>query len=91
MLRGFPGVGRWEQTDDMLHGALARLCQALEAAVPKSAQHFYNLAALQIRRELLDLTDRYQGLIGASDHTDTTGGVLPGPARGADEPSSSAE
>jgi RNA polymerase sigma factor (sigma-70 family) len=61
MLRGCPEVGRWEQTDDILHNALARLLRALETTPPDSVRHFYNLAAHQIRRELLDLVDRLQG------------------------------
>jgi RNA polymerase sigma-70 factor (ECF subfamily) len=93
MLRDFPGVGRWEQTDDVLQGALIRLSKALDAEPPESARHFYNLAALQIWRELLDLTDRYQGPlgVGANHRTDPIGGALGGAAGRADEPSSLAE
>jgi RNA polymerase sigma-70 factor (ECF subfamily) len=93
MLRGYPHVGRWEQTDDVLQGALLRLCRAVEAAPPESARHFYNLATLQIRRELLDLADRYQGPhgAGANHHTDPTGGAVAGRAAACDGPETVAE
>jgi RNA polymerase sigma factor (sigma-70 family) len=55
MLRGYPLVRRWEQTDDVLQNAMLRLYRALADVTPDSLRHFYNLAALQIRRELLDL------------------------------------
>ncbi len=75
MLKGYPGVHRWEQTDDVLQNALLRLCRALEATVPESPRHFYNLAALQIRRELIDLAHHHLGPQGhgAKHHTDSAG------------------
>jgi RNA polymerase sigma-70 factor (ECF subfamily) len=80
MLRQYPVVARWEQTDDVLQNALVRLCRALTAAPPRSARHFYHLAELQLRRELLDLADRYRGAhgVGANHHTDPTGGAVGG-------------
>jgi RNA polymerase sigma-70 factor (ECF subfamily) len=60
-LRGFPGVARWEETDDVLQNALLRLRRALTEVRPASARAFFGLAATQIRRELLDLVDRYFG------------------------------
>jgi RNA polymerase sigma factor (sigma-70 family) len=84
MLDGYPGVRRWEQTDDVLHNALIRLCRALEATPPESARHFYNLAALQVRRELIDLAHHHQGPQGhgAKHHTDG-GGKAPDDQGGA--------
>lgn len=61
MLHGFHGVQRWEQTGDVLQNALMRLWKALQAVTPDSLQHFLSLAALQIRRELLDLRRHYFG------------------------------
>jgi RNA polymerase sigma-70 factor (ECF subfamily) len=61
MLREFPLVGRWEQTDDVLQNALMRLYRALADVTPESLRHFYSLAALQIRRELRDLAKHYLG------------------------------
>jgi RNA polymerase sigma-70 factor (ECF subfamily) len=59
MLRGYPLVQRWEQTDDVLQNAMLRLYRALADVTPDSLRHFYNLAALQIRRELLDLAKHH--------------------------------
>lgn len=61
MLAGFGAVRRHEQTDDVLQNALLRLTRALQESVPGDARHFFRLAALQIRRELIDLSRRYNG------------------------------
>jgi RNA polymerase sigma-70 factor (ECF subfamily) len=61
MLRDFPGVRRWEQTDDVLQNALLRLYRALEQVAPATPRDFFRLAAAQIRRELLDLARKYSG------------------------------
>lgn len=61
MLSGFGAVRRHEQTDDVLQNALLRLTRALKETVPEDARHFFRLAALQIRRELIDLSRRYNG------------------------------
>lgn len=66
--RDFPGVGRWEQTDDVFQGALLRLYQSFKTVKIESSLHFYRLAALQIRRELLDLCRHYQGRDGVGAH-----------------------
>ncbi|HKI33630.1 MAG TPA: sigma-70 family RNA polymerase sigma factor [Gemmataceae bacterium] len=55
MLGDFPAVRAREQTDDVLQNALIRLTRALRQETPRSVQEFFNLAAVQIRRELLDL------------------------------------
>jgi ECF sigma factor len=49
MLRDFPGVQRWEQTDDVLQNAAVRLCRALHAVQPATAVDFFRLAAAEIR------------------------------------------
>jgi RNA polymerase sigma-70 factor (ECF subfamily) len=98
MLRSFPGVARWEETNDVLQNANIRLWQSLKAAHPESTRHFYNLAALQIRRELIDLARHYVGSLGQnvkpqSDDVGTTTafhGSLNGIAQ-ADEPSTMEE
>jgi RNA polymerase sigma factor (sigma-70 family) len=61
MLKDFPLVRHWEQTDDVLQNALMRLYRALADVTPESLLHFYSLAALQIRRELRDLAKHYLG------------------------------
>jgi RNA polymerase sigma factor (sigma-70 family) len=61
MLRDFPKVGRWEDADDVAQEAALRLCRALREVKPRSAADFIGLAAVQIRRELLDLARRITG------------------------------
>lgn len=75
MLRRYPHVRRWEETDDLLQAALVRLNQSLADVRPESLRHFDNLAASQIRRELIDLARRYYGPQGhgAHHHTDGAG------------------
>lgn len=62
MKASYPNVGRWEQTEDVYQNALLRLHRALGDVQPADARHFYRLAALQIRRELLDLARHYAGM-----------------------------
>ncbi len=64
ILRDFPGVARWEQTDDVFQNASLRLYQALGNVELSDPRHFFRLAALQIRRELIDLARHYQGPLG---------------------------
>jgi RNA polymerase sigma factor (sigma-70 family) len=66
MLLRFERVRRWEQTDDVLQNALMRLYRTLAEVQPKSPADFYRLAALNIRRELLDLAKHHFGPLGAA-------------------------
>jgi RNA polymerase sigma-70 factor (ECF subfamily) len=66
MRRDFGRLARLEDTDDVLQQAAIRLCRALESMQPASPADFFRLAALQIRRELVDLTRRHYGRNGAS-------------------------
>lgn len=70
--RRFSHVGRWEETDDVLQRAMLRLYKSLEAVTLESGRHFYNLAATQIRRELIELARHYYGPqgLGARHETD---------------------
>jgi RNA polymerase sigma factor (sigma-70 family) len=68
MLKGFPRVHRCEQTDDVIQNALVRLRRALETTSPASVRSFVNLAAVQIRRELIDLARHYEGPTGMAAH-----------------------
>jgi RNA polymerase sigma factor (sigma-70 family) len=92
MLRRHPHVGRWEQTDDLLQAALLRLHRSLAEVRPEGVPHFDNLAAAQIRRELIDLARRHHGPegLGANHHTDGTdpGGRLAQVADGPGRPES---
>jgi RNA polymerase sigma-70 factor (ECF subfamily) len=68
MLRDFPGVHRWEQTDDVLQNAALRLSRALREVQPPTVADFFRLAAVQIRRELIDLARRCAGPEGLGAH-----------------------
>jgi RNA polymerase sigma factor (sigma-70 family) len=74
MLRRFPSVQRWAQTDDVLQNALMRLLRALEHVRPDSVRDFFGLAAEQMRRELLDLARHFHGPLGAGAHHHSAGG-----------------
>lgn len=59
MLRGFPTVRRWADTDDVLQNSLMRLLRSLQDIQCTSKRDFLGLAATQIRRELLDLARHF--------------------------------
>src|SRR5262245_1174654 len=61
MLKGFPGVHRWAQTDDVLQNALIRLLRALRDVQPATVREFFALSTEQIRRELIDLARHFYG------------------------------
>jgi RNA polymerase sigma factor (sigma-70 family) len=71
MLKSYRGVARWEWTDDVFQNAALRLCRALNDTTPESVKHFLNLAALHIRRELIDLARHHSGPQSAGAHHDT--------------------
>jgi RNA polymerase sigma-70 factor (ECF subfamily) len=68
MLKSFPRVRRWEETGDVLQNALLRLHRTLKDVTPATAKDFFRLAALNVRRELLDLAKHYYGPQGAGAH-----------------------
>ena len=81
MLRNYPHVHRWEQTDDVFQQATLRLYRSLEDVKPESTASFLRLAATQIRRTLIDLARHHFGPEGphARHHSDAAG-------RAADDP-----
>ncbi|MBM4070264.1 MAG: sigma-70 family RNA polymerase sigma factor [Planctomycetes bacterium] len=85
MLKSYPGVARWEQTDDIFQNAVIRLCRALNDTAPESVKHFLNLAALHIRRELIDLARHHYGPQGPGAHHDTGAGQAETPIAVASE------
>ena len=96
MLGRYPRVHRWEETDDVFVEAVTRLHHALETVEPESPRHFYNLAATQIRRVLVDLARRYYGPEGLGSRHDTAGVDTAGaakcePADASGEPSNLAQ
>jgi RNA polymerase sigma-70 factor (ECF subfamily) len=64
MFRADGWLRRWEETGDVFQNAMLRLCRALRATVPPSLREFFRLAALQIRRELIDLARHHYGPAG---------------------------
>ena len=73
MLKGYPNVRRWEQTDDVLQNAAIRLHRTLQQLTVQTPLDFFRLAALNIRRELLDLAKHYYGPQGQGAHHVTWG------------------
>ncbi len=61
MFRADGRLVRWEQTADVFQNAMLRLYRALQEVKPRSPREFYRLAAVQIRRELIDLARHYYG------------------------------
>lgn len=60
MLRDFATVRRWADTADVVQDTLIRLNRVLEGWSPGSAEDFFQMAATQMRRALLDLA-RFHG------------------------------
>lgn len=71
MFHTYPSLRRWEQTDDVLQNAMLRLHRALSEVSPQSVRHFFNLAAVTIRRTLLDLSKHHLGPHGQGTKHDT--------------------
>jgi RNA polymerase sigma factor (sigma-70 family) len=73
MLRNYPRLRRWEETDDVFQNAILRLYRSLGEVRPDSVGGFFALAATQIRRTLIDLARHHFGPQGtaARHHSDT--------------------
>jgi len=95
MLRGYAGVRRWAETDDVLQGAMLRLLRALEQVQPDNGHDFLGLATLAIRRELLDLARHFYGPQGAgakhASHAGDNSAATPDRSDWTHEPSRLAE
>ena len=74
MLKRYPRVKRWEETDDVLQAAMLRLHRSLASARPETTRQYFGLANTQIRRTLIDLARHYYGLYGHGANHDTEGG-----------------
>lgn len=61
MTRSFPNVRGQADTGDVLQNSLIRLLRTLLTLRPSTTRDFFNLAAVHIRRELLDLARRCKG------------------------------
>lgn len=74
MLGNYGHVKRWTDTDDILQNSIMRLYRALASIRPESVRKFYGLAAVQIRRELIDLARSHYGPLGIGTNHDSDGG-----------------
>lgn len=61
MFLQFARLRAWEETDDVMQTALLRLHRSLQEISPGTVRDYLGLAALQIRRTLLDLVRHYYG------------------------------
>ncbi len=68
MLKDYPNVHRWEDTDDVFQNACMRLHRSLATVTFPSVSDFFRFAASLIRRELVDLSRHYQGPLGHGTH-----------------------
>jgi RNA polymerase sigma-70 factor (ECF subfamily) len=73
MLKGFPGVRRWEDVEDVVQQAALKLWNALHAVNPGSVREFVGLAATQVRRVLIDMARHYYGPQGPGTKHQTPG------------------
>jgi len=62
MTRSFPNVRCMVDEDDILQNSLMRFLRTLQTLRPTTTRDFFNLAAVHIRRELLDLARRYRNI-----------------------------
>ena len=74
MLRRYPHVRRWEDTNDVMQAALIRLHQSINEVRPSSTREFFGLASTQIRRSLIDLARHYYGVYGVGTRHHSQGG-----------------
>ena len=75
MTRAFPNVRGQADTGDVLQNSLIRLLRTLQKLSPSTTRDYFNLAAVHIRRELIDLARRCKGkpwvtlpVPGSTDH-----------------------
>lgn len=61
MFGDFSRLQRYQDAEDLYQQGILRLAEALKAEVPRDAQHFFKLATLQIRRQLIDLARKHFG------------------------------
>lgn len=59
MFHQFPSLRNWEETPDIHQRAMLRLFQALDDVRPENPRQLFNLAALQVKRILIDLSRHY--------------------------------
>ncbi|MFI4876014.1 MAG: RNA polymerase sigma factor, partial [Blastopirellula sp. JB062] len=85
MLRSYPRLARWEQTDDVFQEAVIRLYRSLKQVRPQSARHFFGLATMQIRRTLIDLARHHLGPLAEAANHESHFALAELPRQGAEE------
>jgi RNA polymerase sigma-70 factor (ECF subfamily) len=62
MCKAYPNVKEWAETQDVLQSSLVRLLRTLQQIdpLPATTRDFFNLAAVHIRRELIDLARHFR-------------------------------
>jgi RNA polymerase sigma-70 factor (ECF subfamily) len=90
LMSKYPGVRRWEESDDVVQNVLLRLDRTLAQMSLESPRHFLALAAVHIRRELIDLARHYFGPQGAGAHLATPDAASPAALAGIPQPDDSA-
>lgn len=61
MVRDHPQLRRWVESTDLAQAATARLCKSLDREAPSTPLHYFNVATLHLRRELIDLHRHWFG------------------------------
>jgi RNA polymerase sigma-70 factor (ECF subfamily) len=61
MIRGFPNVRGVADIDDVMQNSVIRLLRTLRRLEPRTPRDFFNLAAVHIRRVLIDLARSVKG------------------------------
>lgn len=75
MLKSFPNVHRWEDTDDVLQISALRFHKAISKNSPDSPKHFFRLAGVLIRQTLIDLSRKHSRSNGYGANHDTNVGI----------------
>src|SRR4051794_5541182 len=88
MFNQFPDLRQREQIEDVVQDALMRLLRALKGVTPQTSRDFFNLAAEQIRRQLLDLARHHRRAttVPLNPSDDSSSGDGAGPAGPAPPP-----
>lgn len=73
MLGGFPGIRRWEESDDVVQEAAMRLDRAIRQLTLAAPRDVFAIAATQVHRVLLDMARRHGGPMSfAANHASIT-------------------
>jgi len=73
MFRSYRILHQWIDSDDVFQSSLIRFYRALDQTEVRSVKHFFRLAAVQIKRELIDLLRHYFGPQGILKNQHTEG------------------